>query len=271
MNAAEELISLARRGRFEVVLPELLEMARRVDGPRDEGWESVAAAVQILCWRDRFAEAAELAEQVIVRDGPLGGELCDQDVPFREALLAAQLYAGRPAGPRLAALVGRLPAGRNLTEDLAWVAEELPGRPVEELLPCHCEWGGPARPLDGATERMLAKGFAELAVAERQLLWQDLFSANAFDRAHALVESTGETPDRFAACLWMAGWYAVRGEIARGERLLLAAHGRWWPYMKWDAIPEAPVLQPTLRLVLTERVREYYLTRPIGPEAERNA
>ncbi|KQV13244.1 hypothetical protein ASE03_14975 [Kitasatospora sp. Root187] len=57
--------------------------------------------------------------------------------------------------------------------------------------------------------------------------------------------------------------------MARGERLLLAAHSRWWPYMKWDAIPNGPVLQPTLRLITTDRVREHYLTRPIGPEAEK--
>jgi hypothetical protein len=29
------------------------------------------------------------------------------------------------------------------------------------------------------------------------------------------------------------------------------------------------VLHPTLRQVCTDRVREYYLTRPIGPEAEK--
>uniref|UniRef100_J1RSY1 Uncharacterized protein n=1 Tax=Streptomyces auratus AGR0001 TaxID=1160718 RepID=J1RSY1_9ACTN len=59
----------------------------------------------------------------------------------------------------------------------------------------------------------------------------------------------------------------MEGDIPRGERMLLAAHARWWPYMKWDAIPASPVLQPTLRLVTTDHVREHYLTRPIGPEA----
>jgi hypothetical protein len=53
--------------------------------------------------------------------------------------------------------------------------------------------------------------------------------------------------------------------------MLLAAHSKWWPYMKWDAIPDDPVLQPTLRLAVTDRVREHYLTRPIGPGAEKTA
>ncbi|MFJ8442312.1 hypothetical protein [Kitasatospora griseola] len=271
MNAAEELISRARHGRFGELLPDLLAMAGRADGSRDEAWEAAAAAIQILFWQDRFAEAADLAEQLIAQDGPLGGELCDQDVPFRQAFLAAELYAGRPAAPRLAAAAEHVPAGRNLGEELLWVAEELPARPLAELLPCPFKWGGEAGPLEPGTEDLLAADYAALTPADRQLLWQNLLNANAFDRAHTLAETSGEAPDRFATCLWMAGWYAVRGDLARGEQLLLAAHGRWWPYMKWDAIPDAPVLQPTLRPVVTDRVRAQYLTRPIGPEAEKNA
>jgi hypothetical protein len=49
--------------------------------------------------------------------------------------------------------------------------------------------------------------------------------------------------------------------------MLLAAHADWWPYATWDAIPDSMVLHPVLRRACTERVREYYLTRPIGPEA----
>ncbi|GAA0696255.1 hypothetical protein GCM10010193_58740 [Kitasatospora atroaurantiaca] len=272
MNAAEELIAQARHGRFSELLPDLLAMARRADGDRDEVWEATAAAIQILFWQDRFAEAAELAEAIIAQDGPLGGELCDQDVPFRSAFLAAELHGGTPAPSRLLAAAEHVPAGRNLSEDLLWLAEQLPERPVEELLPSHFDWGGPARSLDVATTELLERGFNELAATDKSLVWQALAKANDFERAHAVAEASDEKPDRFATCLWMAGWYAVRGDIPRGEQMLLAAHSRWWPYMKWDAIPDAPVLQLTLRLVTTDRVREQYLTRPIGPEAaEKNA
>ncbi|MFD9208178.1 hypothetical protein ACFVZM_18115 [Streptomyces sioyaensis] len=272
MNAAEQLISQARHGRFGALLPELLEMAKRPGGPRDQAWEAAAAAIQTLFWQDRFAEAADLAETVIAQDGPLGGELCDQDVPFRHAFLAAELHAGVPAGPRLLAAAEHIPAGRNLGEDLLWPAEQLPEQPKEALLPNHADWGGPTKPLAGPGAELADREFSELTTGDKQLVWQALAKANDFQRAHALAETSGETPDRFALCTWMAGWYALEGDIPRGERMLLAAHARWWPYMKWDAIPGSPVLQPTLRLVTTDHVREHYLTRPIGPEAaERNA
>ncbi|MFF4057328.1 hypothetical protein ACFYZ8_12735 [Streptomyces sp. NPDC001668] len=274
MNAAEELIAEARHGRFGELLPRLQELGTGSEAAGTaDAWEAAAAAVQILFWYDRFAEAAELAEALITRDGPLGGELCDQDMPFGVAFLAAQAHAGIPAGPRLTALAAHVPEGRVLGDDLMWLAEEVPGRPVEELLPNHADWGGPARPLDGVIGAdLVERDFGTLDAGQKRVVWQALAKVNDFERAHELAEASGETPEQFAVCTWLAGWYGTRGDIARGESMLLAAHGRWWPYAKWDAIPDAPVLQPALRSVATERVRAHYLTRPIGPEAaETNA
>jgi hypothetical protein len=210
---------------------------------------------------------------VITRDGPGGGELCDQDMPFGVAFLAAQAHAGIPAAPRLTTVAAHVPDGRVLNDDLLWLAEELDRRPVEELLPNHADWGGPAQPLDGVIGAdLVERDFTTLEAKEKSLAWQALAKVNDFERAHALVEATGETPEQFAVCTWLAGWYATQGDIPRGEGMLLAAHSRWWPYAKWDALPDPPVLQPALRLVATERVRAHYLTRPIGPEAaETNA
>lgn len=274
MNAAEEMVSQARHGRFGELLPRLQELGDRSDAAGTaDAWEAVAAAVQILFWYDRFAEAAELAEALITRDGPLGGELCDQDMPFGVAFLAAQAHAGIPAGPRLAALAALVPEGRVLGDDLLWLAEEAPVRPVEELLPNHADWGGPARPLDGVIGAdLVERDFATLDAGQKRVVWQALAKVNDFERAHDLAEASGERPEQFAVCTWLAGWYGTQGDIARGENMLLAAHVRWWPYAKWDAIPDAPVLQPALRSVATERVRAHYLTVPIGPEAaETNA
>ncbi|MGK4580389.1 hypothetical protein [Kitasatospora sp. HPMI-4] len=271
MNAAERLISQARRGRFNELLPDLLEMARQPGGDRDEAWEAAAAAIQILGWHDRFAEAADLAEAIISRDGPLGGELCDQDMPFGTSFLASELHTGTPAQPRLLAAASSIPEGRILGDDLLFLANELPQRRVEELLPSYFEWGGPSEALDPGDAELAERDFSTLDSDDKYTLWQALTEANDFEQAHRLAESSGEVPDRYAACLWMAGWYATRGDVVRGEKMLLAAQSRWWPYMKWDAIPDDPVLQPTLRLVVTDRVREQYLTRPIGPEAEKTA
>ncbi|MFI5530347.1 hypothetical protein ACIA8O_17580 [Kitasatospora sp. NPDC051853] len=244
-----------------------MRLATQLGGDRSEVWEATAAAVQVLFWHDRFAEAADLAEQIIAKDGPLGGELCDQDVPFTTVFLAAELHAGQPAGPRLLAAVDHLPEGSVLADELSWLAGELTERPVEELLPSHFAWGGPSTPLDEAAEQLAARDHGSLDDRGTYALWQALTKANDFERAHRIIEATGEAPDRYAPCLWMAGWYATKGDLVSGEGMLLAARDRWWPYMKWDAIPDDPVLQPVLRLAVTDRVREQYLTRPIGPEA----
>jgi len=268
VNVAERLIAQARHGRFDELLPELLDLARRPKGSRNPVWEATAAAIQILFWQDRFAEAAELAENLILRDGPLAGELCDQTVPFRSAFLAAERYAGEPARPRLLAAAERVPEGRNLRTDLLWVADQLPDRPIEELLPNAAAWGGPATSPDGLSgAHLLDREYTSLTPREQRLVWQTLAGANLFGRAHELAESSGDTPPQFAVCTWLAGWYATEGDLERGERMLLAARLRWWPFATWDAIPDPPVLQPALRLVVTDRVREDYLTRPIGPEA----
>ena len=246
-------ISRARHGQFDELLPELLALAKSQDGSRDEAWESAAAAIQVMFWHDRFAEAAELAEGIIAQDGPLGGELCDQDMPFRTAFLAAEQHAGQPAQQRLLAAASHLPEGRVLADDLLWLAEELPQRPVEELLPSHFRWGGPAQALAGPGAELAERDLGTLDNTAKDTLWQALMKANDFDQAHGLAEASGEVPGRYAPCLWMAGWYATRGDVVRGETMLLAAHDRWWPYMKWDALPSDPVLQPTLRLVVTDR------------------
>ncbi|MYT68380.1 MULTISPECIES: hypothetical protein [unclassified Streptomyces] len=269
MNAAEKLISHARQGHFEETLPHLLEIARRPGGARGPVWEAAAASIQILQWLDRFAEAADLAGALIRDDGPAGGELCDQDMPFDEALLAAPDISREGLSERLAAVAAHVPAGRILRERLDWLGAQPAQRPLEELLPGHAPWGA-APPVEGFQHRsaLVERDFDALTDSEQRVVWQSLATANDFPRAHELVATGGHTPAQYDQCCWMAGWYAVRGDVERGEAMLIAAHDRWHPYMKWDALPTDPVLQPTLRQVTTDRVREHYLTRPIGPEAK---
>ncbi|MFJ4189377.1 hypothetical protein [Kitasatospora sp. NPDC089509] len=269
MNKSEKIISDSRKGNFLADLPDLLEIASKKGGARGPVWEAAAAAVQVLFWTGEFIQAADLTQALIESDGPLGGELCDQSVPFRSALLAGQLYADVPAAPRLAACVERIPDGRHLRRDLEWSSQELPRQGAELLLPCHSDWGGPVRPPDGVIGAgLLDRSYHELDGKQRRLVWEALCETNDFARAHQLLTDTRAEPEQYSICLWMAGWYATHGEIEHGERMLLAAHSRWWPFAKWDALPDAPVLQPTLRLVVTDKVRDHYLTRPIGPEAQ---
>ncbi|MEY9841807.1 hypothetical protein [Streptacidiphilus sp. EB103A] len=268
MTLAEQVISGARRGAFRESLAELLGLAR--DHASPFGWEAAAAAIQILFWEDRFAEAAQLAEDLIVGTAPAGGEICDQDVPFDTAFLGAQIHAGLEAAPRLVRVAESVPTGRVLQEELLWTASSLAERPVVDMLPNAGAWGGEAKPLEGVIGAdLVGREYQELSARQQRVVWQALHSANDFPKARDLSERTGETPEQHAICVWMAGWYATEGALAEGEEMLLAAHRRWWPYQAWDAIPDSMVLHPTLRLVCTDRVREYYLTRPIGPEAEK--
>ncbi|MEV4614293.1 hypothetical protein AB0K43_17095 [Kitasatospora sp. NPDC049258] len=268
MNAAEQLISQARQGTFREVLPRLLALATDPAGDPDPAWEAAAAAIQILFWQDRFVEAAELAETLIGRQGPLGGELCDQGFPFDDSFVAAQLHAGIPAEPRMRAAATKVPAGRLLEDTLLWRADELGRQAPERLLPDPYAWGGPVGPADGVIGRQfLERDFGSLDARDKRVAWEATKATNDFPRARALVEDAGELPEQSYICLWLAGWYAVEGAVEAGERMLLAAHERWWPFATWDALPESIVLQPALRLVATDRVREHYLTRPIGPEA----
>lgn len=268
MNSTEKLISYAREGHFQETLPQLLEIARRPGGARGPVWEAAAASIQILQWSDRFEEAADLAESLIRTDGPSGGELCDQDMPFDEALLAAPDSSPTAIAERLTAVAETVPAGRVLQRRLSWLAQQLTLRPLEELMPGFEPWGVQVSSSDAQHHSPLVdSSYESLTTAEQRVVWQSLMSVNDFPRAHDLV-GQGHTPREYAECTWMAGWYAVQEDTERGEAMLLAAHGAWHPYMKWDALPTDSVLQPTLRLVATDRVREQYLTHPIGPEAK---
>lgn len=268
MSTAEDLISRARHGAFQQVLPELLAVAG--DSADPCGWMAAAAAVQILFWEDRFAEAAQLVEELIVSTAPSGGEICDQDFPFDTAFIAAQIHAGIEAVPRMRRAAASAPEASILRQDLLWQASSLAERSALSLLPDASDWGGRVNSLEGVIgAELVERDYGELSARQKRVVWMALNSANDFPGARRLMDSSGERPEQYAVCVWMAGWYAAEGEIHRGEEMLLAAHDDWWPYATWDAIPDSMVLHPTLRRACTERVREYYLTRPIGPEAEK--
>jgi hypothetical protein len=259
------LSSRARRGEFRAVLPDLLAAAD--GGSPDDRWAPAAAAITILFWLDRFADAAELAERAI---GDASGPVAEQDFPFDLALLAAQEHAGQPAAPRLARIAGLAPAGSNLAEQCGWLAGQVDTRPVAELLPNHSGWGADPKPLDGVPgAEHLTADYAGLSTAQRRQLWSALNRADQGELAWDLAERTGQVPPQWPVCSWLAGWCARTGRVEEGAGVLLAAHDSWTPYAKWDCLPSDLPLQPVLRTLLTEELREQFLTRPIGPEARK--
>ncbi len=264
----EQLAAAARRGGFRQTLPDLLTLGTAADSAPHEAWQAAACAITILFWLDRFADAADLAETLITRQGPGAGPICTQDTPFDTALLAAQVHAAIPAAPRLARLATLAPAGSVLGGRLGWLAGQLPGRPVLELLPNHAPWGGPPSPLEGVIGAALPDAdYGALPVGKRRALWNALRTANQIEPARALYESTGEAPPQWAVCTWLAGWYVIMDHADQGHEILIAARERWRPYMHWELLPGDVVLQPVLRTLATKELREHFLTVPIGPEA----
>lgn len=261
----KQLAAAARRGEFRLTLPALLDLAHAPGTALGEAWQAGAAAITILFWLDRFTDAADLAEALVAAGGPI----CAQDAPFDAALLAADAHAGTAAAPRLTRLAQHVPGDSVLGKRLTWLAEQLPDRPVERLLPNHTPWGEPAQPVDGVIgAALLDEDYASLPVGKRRVLWNALRTTNQVEPARALYERTGELPPQWAVCTWLAGWYAMLDEGDHARQILIAARERWRPYMHWELLPGDVVLQPVLRTLATEPLREHFLTTPIGPEAQ---
>jgi hypothetical protein len=268
-DGTEQAVSRARGGRFRDELPGLLATARRVDGDRGEAWVAASAAVEILQWQDAFTEAADLAETLIRSDGPLGGELCDHGQTLVNALLHAEWRTGVPAQPRLAALADRVPEGRVLRRRIDDAVRRLETTPAAEDQNFWFNWGRDPQSPDGVIGSwVLEEDYASLPRDRKFTYWRVLHDISDFDRAERIRQETGELPDDFSVCLWLAGCHGLRGDLATGEELLLAAHARWWPFDTASALPTEPVANVHLRPLVTDRVREYYLTTPIGPEAK---
>jgi hypothetical protein len=256
---------LARRALSEgyrAVAPELRRIADGEDGAdAGEAWQAAAASVGILYWTGEFAAAAELAEQVVRRDAPAGGALCDQRKPFAEVFVAAQLHAGVPAAPRLEALAGVVPEGRVLQKWLASRARKIGSTPLPMLLPNFAPWDQPPGPIeDQIGGRYVDSDYASLREPERRVLWEALRTTNRAEQAVALMDANGgAVPPVWPVCTWLAGALVNAGQAERAERILLDAHELWIPVDVWDVLPSDPVLQPAVRPAVTERVRERYL------------
>lgn len=253
------------------MLPELLDLARNTDD-HENAWQATAAAVLILFWSDEFTAAADLVAELCARQSEAKSELGDQDFPFEAAFLAEGRYAEGDAAARFTTAAEYMPAGSILRESLTWLVDQLPDRSLDELLPGWVPWGGEPLPVESVIGgHLVDRPYETLTAAEHRVVWQALRAANDFPRARKLLAATDAYPPQYWACTWLAGSYALDGDVPTAERVLLVAHECWQPYKGWDSIPCDLVLQPTLRLAMTERVREHYLTRPIGPERSTTA
>ncbi|WP_422773324.1 hypothetical protein ACN28C_10600 [Plantactinospora sp. WMMC1484] len=261
---ATALASRARQSRGREVLPELLALAGD-PAAGDDRWQAAASAIELLLWTERPGDAAELAESVITAEADTA--LAKQDFPFDTALLAADLHAGIPAGPRLRRLAGLPPAGSVLARRLDWLAGRLDGTGPAALLPNHHDWGGAPGALGPVGEALRKQPYATLRPNQRRALWSALESANDIDAARRLRGAGGDDPPSYPGRVWLAGWAVHDGDPAEAERLLLSAAPLWRPYASWDCLPTDLAVEPTLRRAVTPAVWDRYLSGPLGPEA----
>jgi hypothetical protein len=266
-DTVSRLTSRARRGEFHAVLPALRAVAERDDAPADDRWQAAAGAITIMFWLDEFVAAADLAVAAI---GTGSGPVRNQDYPFDMALLAAEVHGGQQAAPRLARLAEVVPVDSVLGRRCAWLAGQAETGPIDRLLPNHSGWGADPKPLAGVHgAEYLDADYADLPVSRRRALWSALNNTDQGQLAWDLMERTGDIPPQWPVCVWLAGWCARSGRAEDGTRLIERAHDGWTPYARWDCLPSDLVLQPVLRTVVTDELRELFLTRPIGPEARK--
>ncbi|TLS41951.1 hypothetical protein FE633_33245 [Streptomyces montanus] len=249
-----------RQDRSEV-MPELVDLALADETAADLAYQYAACAIEILFWLDRFADSADLAEEVISRHGSTCKGLARMDIPFDMALLAAEKYAGVRAAPRMQLLQARLPEKSVMGQRFRWLVKTMPDRSLEQLLASPQTCGGPASEIVGPAAAHLRRPYGELGRPERRVLWEATRNANRFDLARTLHEQ-GDPPT-YESALWLAGWYQYSGSTSSAEEVLVQALDVWHPLELWDVLPEGPVLQPVLREAATPRVRSHYLTHPL--------
>jgi hypothetical protein len=83
------------------LLADLLAAAEGRDREPEKAWQRSAVAIEVMFWHDDFTDAADLAEEVITDLAHAGSTLTDQNVPFMNAFLAADVHEAQPAAPRL--------------------------------------------------------------------------------------------------------------------------------------------------------------------------
>ncbi|KAA5830686.1 hypothetical protein ABT337_26775 [Saccharopolyspora hirsuta] len=239
----------------------LLEVAERRDRPADLIWPAAAAAIELLWWHDRSADALHLAETTIRDLAANPGRLFAQRIPFREALMVGALVNGLDPVERLSALSEVVPADTVMGKSLRWTVENY-GRPYDAFeLSGGSEWSRESKPLKRIEQALSERDLTQLDEAERYRLWGGTHHCRQYGVARRLLDETGEYPPIWYVATWMAGHMVEDGEVDLASALILNAFPDWHPYEVWDVAPTGPVVQPRLRPAVTPEIREAVLGR----------
>jgi hypothetical protein len=234
-------------------LDRLLVAAARRDRGADEVWPAAAAAIELLWWHDRFADAGELAETTLRDLAAAPGLLFSHRIPFADAVLIGAVEAGADPGGVLAQVLAIVPAETVVGQRLAWLAENLPGSAPHSLI-----IGGipakPTKPLRERDQALADRDPGTLGDAEQSRLWKGLHSAGQYEMALRLLDAGG-APTVWYIGTWLAEHLIQAGDVTRASALLMTVLPDWIPYEVWDVVPTDVVLQPGLRPAVTAELR----------------
>lgn len=239
-------------------LERLLAIAARRDRPADAVWPAAAAAIELLWWHDRFDDAHQLAESVLVDFAEQPTKLYQCQLPFTDALLASAEWRGDDPVPALTAVLRCVPVDTVLGRQLAWMLAERPRRRPFELLSGHY-WGYAPLPLKRHDQELADRPPQDLTDAERERLYSAAHNRHRFDAAERLLAETGCSPNRWYVAVWMAGELTQQGRTEVATSLLLDALPGWIPFEAWDVMPTDVVLQPPVRPAVNNEVLERVL------------
>ena len=251
----------ARTGRQREAMPALLELVNGEDAL--SAWIAADALAGIMWWVGFTGAAADMVERVVLRFGDrVEVDELPEIVLFTAAVVAGGYYEGGEVVGRLQRMAGALPAGSSLKRKMLFAAGRHATDPTTGL-PLGLDDGRPLpdfqQPLAAADPRTLDPG----RLAE---LWRAYGAAS--DRAGliALHDAGCPRPVDIAVEWRLVQALYEAGRPFDAETVLLAVREHPQLFTWWQTLPHTPVLNPALRPVVTARVQEEYLTRPVGPQ-----
>jgi hypothetical protein len=249
----------ARTGRQRETMPELLKLVNGQDAV--SAWIAADALAGIMWWVGFTGAASDMVERVVLR---FGGRVEADDLPqtvlFTAAVVAGGYYEGTEVVGRLHRMAGALPAGSGLQRKLLFAAGGHAADPTTGL-PLVL---GDLRPLPAFQQPLAAADPRTLTPGQSDDLWRAYGAAS--DRAGLIALHDAGCPRPIDMAV---EWRLVQALYEAGrpfdaEAVLLAVREHWPLFTWWQTLPHTPVLNPGLRPVVTARVREEYLTLPVG-------
>lgn len=233
----------------------------RQDRPADQAWPAAAAAIEVLWWHERFADARALAEDTIHRFREAPESLFANDFPFDEAVLIGAAESDDDPATALMRVSERVPARSVLGTRLTWLVQKLPERPPHSLVtgidtdqynPL------PAKPLSPAQAELVQRDSASLTAEEQRKLWVAVQRCHQPAIAVRLYDD-GVRPRDWHTWFWLARQLVKAGRTTDATAVLIESLDLWFSEDPWHVTPNGIMLQPDMRTAITPALRDAVL------------